>query len=246
MTKILSESEVRRLITIEEAIAAVESAFGAHGRSETMMPSKVYLGLDQYNGDFRAMPVFMPKTGASGTPGAAIKWINSHPDNPHKHGLPSVIGVMILSDPVTAEPLAIMDATWLTRLRTGAAAAVGTRYLAGPNARTLGIVGCGAQAHVVLGCQLAVRDFDEALLFDVNDENARALADAFPALRCRIVPVDGGRGRRRGLYDHALARPRHRPSPSRARYAYQCDGRRCAGQAGTRRKNPTRRTRVSR
>lgn len=142
-TLILTQSDIRSLITMEQAIAAVEGAFAAHGRGQVQMPPKVYLPLPQYNGDFRAMPAYMEGT-------AGIKWVNSHPDNPAKHGLPAVMGVYILSDPVTAMPLAIMDATLLTALRTGAAGAIGSRYLAVARPRSLGFVGCGVQARVLL------------------------------------------------------------------------------------------------
>jgi len=77
------------------------------------MPVKVYLDLPQFNGDFRAMPAYIEGS-------AGVKWVNAHPSNPERHGLPSVLGLYILSDPVTAQPLAVMDATLLTAMRTGA------------------------------------------------------------------------------------------------------------------------------
>ena len=122
-TLILTQSDVQAALTMEAAVAAVEEAFAAHARGETMMPAKVYLDLRKYNGDFRAMPSYAPGS-------AGVKWVNSHPDNPDRHGLPTVLGMYILSDPVTAVPLAVMDATWLTAARTGAAAGVAAKHLA--------------------------------------------------------------------------------------------------------------------
>src|SRR6478735_4239114 len=123
LTLVLSQSDVRAVIAMDAAIAAVEQAFLAHGRGEALMPAKVYLGLPQHRGDFRAMPAYLAGT-------AGVKWVNAHPENPARHGLPSVLALYILSDPETAAPLAVMDGTLLTAVRTGAAAAVASRYLA--------------------------------------------------------------------------------------------------------------------
>src|SRR5690348_17332059 len=148
-TLLLTQSEVRSLLTMDRAIEGVERAFAAHGRGETLMPPKVYLPLPQHGGDFRAMPAYAD--GAAG-----VKWINSHPQNPARHGLPSVIGLYVLSDPDTAMPLAILDATWLTAVRTGAGAAVASRHLARKSPRSLGLIGCGVQAHTLLEAHRAL------------------------------------------------------------------------------------------
>jgi len=139
-TRILTRSDIARLCTMEVALDAVETAFAAHGHGEARMPVKVYLALPEHAGDFRAMPSYL--AGAAG-----VKWVNSHPQNPARHGLPSVMGVYILSDPETAHPLAIMDATLLTAFRTGAAAGVATKYLFPGTPRSVGFVGCGVQAR---------------------------------------------------------------------------------------------------
>ena len=102
-TLILKGSEVRSLLDPRAAIEAVAGALASHARGETQMPSKVYISMPDLDGDFRAMPVRIGER-------AGVKWINAHPQNPARHGLPSVIGVFILSDAVTARPLAIMDA----------------------------------------------------------------------------------------------------------------------------------------
>lgn len=143
-TLLLAQSDVRRLLTMELAVEAVEEAFRAHGRGETLMPAKVYLDLAEYDGDFRAMPAYF-----SGS--AGVKWVNAHPYNPQRFAMPSVRGLYVLSDPANAQPLAVMDATWLTAARTGAAAAVATKYLARPDSATVGFIGTGVQARTLLG-----------------------------------------------------------------------------------------------
>jgi ornithine cyclodeaminase/alanine dehydrogenase len=169
-TRILTQSEVRSLIAIEQAVDAVAAAFAAHGRGETLMPVKVYLDLARHDGDFRAMPAYFD--GAAG-----VKWVNSHPNNPERYGLPSVIGTYILSDPETAQPLAILDATFLTAARTGAAAAVATRHLARHGARSVGLIGCGAQARTLLAALEVVLGKIELVAFDRAEQAARALVE---------------------------------------------------------------------
>src|SRR5262245_32311643 len=169
-TRILTRADVARLLTMEMALEAVEEAFAAHGRGTARMPVKVYLPLPEHAGDFRAMPAFM--AGAAG-----VKWVNSHPENPARHGLPSVMGVYILSDPATAAPLAVMDATLLTAYRTGAAAAVATKYCAARAPRTVGLVGCGVQARVLVEAHRALFGADlELVMADAVPAAAEALA----------------------------------------------------------------------
>ncbi|MDY6780701.1 MAG: ornithine cyclodeaminase family protein, partial [Halobacteria archaeon] len=139
-TLLFDPEDVEKSLDVSSAIDAVEDAFEAHATGGSVMPPKSYIDLPEHNGDFRAMPAYVDDS-------AGLKWVNSHPDNPEEHDLPSVMGVMVYSDPETAYPLAIIDGTSLTRYRTGAAAGVATRYLAHPDSESFGILGAGAQAH---------------------------------------------------------------------------------------------------
>jgi len=168
-TLLLTATEVANLSDAAMAVDATHAAFEAFGQHQAIMPPKVYLEFPDHDGDFRAMPAAMQ--GAAG-----IKWVNSHPSNPAKHGLPSVMGLFVLSDPDTAVPLAVMDATLLTALRTGAAAAVATRALARPGARTLGIVGAGVQAHHLIASHNVLHDWD-IVVADRNPEAAARIVD---------------------------------------------------------------------
>lgn len=187
-TLILTKQEIRDLITMNEVVPAVEAAFGAYGRGKVNMPAKVYLDLPQYAGDFRAMPAYM--AGAAG-----VKWVNSHPENPAKHDLPSVMGVYILSDPDNALPLAIMDATWLTALRTGAAGAVASKYLAVERPRTLGFIGCGVQARVLLDAhRVVLGDAMESLELRMADVNRDAAARFAKEVGGTVVSLENASG----------------------------------------------------
>jgi ornithine cyclodeaminase/alanine dehydrogenase len=168
-TLVLTQSEVRSVLTMESAVTAVEEAFAAFARGKAQMPAKVYLDLSKYDGDFRAMPAY-----AGGS--AGVKWVNSHPMNPERHGLPTVQGIYILSDPATALPLAVMDATYLTAARTGAATGVASKYLARPESKSAGFTGCGVQARTTLAALRVVFSDLEVAAHDRDPEVAAAFA----------------------------------------------------------------------
>ena len=175
-TLLLNPSDVRENARMSEVIAAVEEAFAAYQRGDTQMPAKSYIDLPEYNGDFRSMPAYM---NAGTWDAAGIKWVNVHTDNAERYDLPTVLGTMIYSDPRNAFPLAIMDGTTLTRLRTGAAAAVATEHLAVPDARSLGIVGAGVQSYTQLDGIASVRDIEEVVVADVRDEAVQQFVDRY-------------------------------------------------------------------
>lgn len=168
-TLILTRGETEALLDMDRVVGAVEGAFAAYGRGEALMPAKVYLDLPQHDGDFRAMPAYLD--GAAG-----VKWVNSHPKNPERHKLPAVMGVYILSDPATAQPLAIMDATSITAYRTGAAGAVASKYLAVGSPRTLGFIGCGVQARVLLAAHQVLFSRLELRMADLHADAAERFA----------------------------------------------------------------------
>ncbi len=169
-TLLLDPSDVTESASMARVIDAVEGAFAADARGDTQMPAKSYIDLPQHDGDFRSMPAYID---AGDWEAAGVKWVNSHPENPDRHGLPTVIGTMVYSDPVTALPLALLDGTTLTRLRTGAAAAVATRYLAREDATSLGLVGAGVQSYSQLEAVAEVRDIETVV---VADRDAEAIA----------------------------------------------------------------------
>ncbi|MBV0925791.1 ornithine cyclodeaminase family protein [Halomicroarcula limicola] len=175
-TLLLGSDDVTEHADLRAVIDAVESAFAADARGDTIMPAKSYIDLPQYNGDFRSMPAYV---NAGEWDAAAVKWVNVHPDNPTDHDLPTVLGTLIYSDPETAFPLAVMDGTVLTRLRTGAAAAVATDHLAIEDARSLGLVGAGTQAYTQLEAIAAVRDIEEVVVADRDEAKQRAFGERF-------------------------------------------------------------------
>jgi len=179
-TLVLRQPDVERVATMELAVTAVEGAFAALGRGEATMPPKVYLPIEDHEGDFRAMPA---RLGDS----AGIKWVNVHTHNRKRYGLPTVMAVYILSDPANAFPLAVMDGTLLTALRTGAAGAVASKYLARPAPKTIGFIGCGTQAYTLHGCHRVVFGAFESLAHDRNASTAERFAERVGA---RVVSLE--------------------------------------------------------
>jgi len=155
-TLLLDRNAIKTLMRMSDVINVVEEAFKMCGEGRGKMPAKVYLAVE--HGDFRAMPAALPGC-------AGMKWVNVHPQNPSL-GLPSVMAILIYSDPETGYPLAIMDATEITAYRTGAAAAIASKYLARPDSHTIGIIGAGFQAytqilaHAELFSPISINAFD--------------------------------------------------------------------------------------
>ncbi|WP_158855354.1 ornithine cyclodeaminase family protein [Halorhabdus sp. CUG00001] len=175
-TVLLGPEAVKSVIEIGDVVDAVEAAFVAEARGNAQMPAKSYVDLPQYGGDFRSMPAYLD-TGEF--EGAAVKWVNVHPDNPADHDLPTVMGTIVYTDPETGFPLAILDGTTITRLRTGAAAAVATKYLAREDASSLGLVGAGQQAYTQLAAIATVRDIETVIVADTDRAAVEAFLDRF-------------------------------------------------------------------
>jgi alanine dehydrogenase len=140
------------------------------GEGKGKMPPKVYLAVEQ--GDFRAMPAALPGC-------AGVKWVNVHPRNPSL-GLPSIMAILIYNDPETGYPLAIMDATEITAYRTGAAAAIASKYLARRDSHTIGIIGAGFQAHTQILAHAELFDPISINVFDVSKTAVDRLMHSFP------------------------------------------------------------------
>jgi alanine dehydrogenase len=162
-----------------DVIEVVEEAFRMCGEGKGKMPAKVYLSLEQ--GDFRAMPAALPGC-------AGVKWVNVHPWNPSL-GLPSIMAVLIYSDPETGYPLAIMDATEITAYRTGAAAAIASKYLARQGSHTMGIIGAGYQAYTQILAHVELFSPLSINAFDISEAAVDKLAHSLPHLPIRNCSI---------------------------------------------------------
>jgi alanine dehydrogenase len=183
---VLGHDAVLAAVSPVQAIEQVRAAFAAHHAGEWTMPSKIYLQAPPH-GDFRAMP-------ALGGGFAMLKWVSSFPGNPAAHGLPTVMGVVCLSDAATSEPRMLLDARAVTALRTGAVAAVAAQALAREGAASVGVIGCGLHGAWAARC-LAAAGYGPGVCADPRPEAAAALADELGwtageravALACDVV-----------------------------------------------------------
>lgn len=164
---ILGDKEVRALLTMRDAIKAVEEAFKEKNLGKVQTPLKTFLFYEKYNGDHRFMPAYLEKLDIAG-----VKIVNTHPENRRKYGLPTVAGIIVLANPETGELLAILDATWITVMKTAAASAVATKHLARDNAETLGLVGAGLQAIAHLEALAQVVKLKEVRVWSRTRETA--------------------------------------------------------------------------
>ena len=133
--RVLSEEHVSKVAPpLREIVDLVEETY----RMETDVPTKIGVHPPGWNGGFcHAMPAWVPSARALG-----MKWISYYPGNSNR-GFPDSTGLLILNDPDTGQPVALMEGMWITYARTAACAAVAARHLANPNPKRLGLVGCG-------------------------------------------------------------------------------------------------------
>jgi alanine dehydrogenase len=164
-------------LDVHEVNLAIEEAFREHGTGNIQMPPKVYITLP--NGDFRTMPAYMPAQHLAG-----IKCVNVHPSNPGK-GLPTVMALTTILDIETGLPIAILNATGLTDLRTGAAGAVATKYLAAKRSVTVGLVGTGRQAAAQLNAISRETEVTSVRIWSRNVESAEKFATKYTSFDCR-------------------------------------------------------------
>ncbi|MEA1905779.1 MAG: alanine dehydrogenase [Euryarchaeota archaeon] len=178
----LTADDVRELLDMPGALSVVEEAFREHGIEQVQMPAKSYLYFPE--GDLRTMPAYLKSAGTAG-----VKIVNAHPGNPAK-GLPTVMAVVLLNSIETGAPLAMMDGTHLTDMRTGAAGGVAADRLARRDAAVVGMIGAGRQAMTQLQAISLVRDIDAVKVVDVSAATCDRFRDAMAELGCDIVIAD--------------------------------------------------------
>ena len=178
-TLLLDRNVVNTLLKMADVINVVEEAFRIWGEGKGNMPAKVYLPVE--HGDFRAMPAALPGC-------AGMKWVSVHPQNPSRN-LPSVMATMIYNDSETGYPLAIMDATEITAYRTGAAAAIASKYLARQDSHTIGIIGAGCQAYTQILAHAELFSPIAINVFDISKVAVDRLINSFPGFSIRNCSI---------------------------------------------------------
>lgn len=156
-------------VTMKEIIDALEIAFREHAEGRVEMPPKpgVHPRPDAF---IHAMPAYIPALKSVG-----MKWVSGFPENLTRN-LPYITGLIILNDDETGFPLAVMDCTWITGMRTGAATAIAAKYLARPDSQVVGILGCGVQGRTNLEALKVLFPITHVVAYDVLPDAAERYA----------------------------------------------------------------------
>lgn len=181
----LTQDDVRQAgLTMELTLEVVERTFSLHGQGQINMPHKTVLDLgERERGRINAMPSYV----GGEFDVCGIKWISGFPQNPEKHDLPRGIGLLVVNDSWTGVPLAIMDATLISAMRTGAVSGVGAKYLANKNSEIVAVIGAGVQARTQLeALKPNLPSMKLVRAYDINVETSRKLATDMK----RILDVD--------------------------------------------------------
>jgi ornithine cyclodeaminase/alanine dehydrogenase len=184
---LLSDDEISRLLSMGEAMDAVEKAFGEFAKGSVKMPARSTIMLDRYSGSISFMPSYLPESGA-----LATKIISIYPRNPEK-GLPTTVAWIVVNDPETGMIEALLDGTYLTAMRTGAVTGVAARYLAPKDSRVAAVIGCGVQGKTQAMAVSEACELETIRLFDLSDERMKRFAEEMgPKLGVDVIPSSSG------------------------------------------------------
>ena len=171
-------------LEMAEIIQALETMFHEKGEGRVEMPPKpgIHTMPDAF---IHAMPAYIPALRSAG-----MKWVSGYPEN-EKRGLPYISGLLILNDPETGIPIAVMDCTWITAMRTGAATAVSAKYLARPESETVGILACGVQGRSNLEALNVLFPLKKVFAYDIQPQvTARFAEETRQRYGLEVVAVD--------------------------------------------------------
>jgi ornithine cyclodeaminase/alanine dehydrogenase len=183
----LSDHDIEKLLTMEEVINTVESAFKEYAEEGVLLPPRSTIMIPKYNGSISFMPSYLQKSEAQAT-----KIISIYPDNPEK-GLPTTVAWIVVNDPETGIIKAFMDATYLTAMRTGAITGVAAKYLAPEDANVAAIFGAGVQGRTQVWAICTVRPINKVYVYDLNQLAMESFADDMSIkLGIDVVPARSG------------------------------------------------------
>ena len=182
MALLLTRQEIETLLPMSEAMAAVEAAFREHALGNVIMPLRTTIRV--HGGVNLGMPAYI----GGDLDALGLKAVSVYNDNPARRGLPAVLATVLLNDAHSGALLAILDGSWLTAMRTGAASGVATRYLAREDARVATVLGAGVQGRTQLMAVCEARPIRQAYVYDLDQERSRGYAREM-ALRLGIEVV---------------------------------------------------------
>jgi ornithine cyclodeaminase/alanine dehydrogenase len=179
----LNDDDIKRFLTMQEAIEAVEKAFKELSEGTAVILPRTTFMLE--NGSISQMSACLKKMNIAST-----KIFGIFPDNT-KYDLPTTVATLLANDLRTGKVIAVMDATYLTAIRTGAVSGVATRHLARKDAKIVGIIGCGAQGRTQVWAMKEVREIERIKAYDKVTSRKRQFAEEMSKkLGMDVVPVD--------------------------------------------------------
>lgn len=194
MVLFLSRGDVEAALTMEETMDAVEKAFGEFGVGTVTMPLRSVMRLEKNKGSVLVMPAHLESMGAIG-----VKVVSVYAENPAKHNLPTIQGVVLLIDAKNGGILAIMDGAFLTAMRTGAVSGVATKYLARKDSEEIGVIGTGVQGRKQLVAVTKVREIKKVKAFDIAQHRSELFCSQLSdELGIKVVRVDSAEDAVRG------------------------------------------------
>ena len=182
----LSRADVENVaLDMPTILKLLEEAFKEKGHGKVEMPPKpgIHTMPDAF---IHAMPAFIPSLHSAG-----IKWVSGYPEN-FKRGLPYITGLLILNDDETGIPYAVMDCTWITAYRTGAASGLAAKYLARPGSQVAAILACGVQGRTNLEALACLFPLKRAYAYDILPEaQAKFIEEMQAKFKFEIIPAKG-------------------------------------------------------
>jgi len=189
----LTERDIEQQLTMREAIDAVELAFRQHAQGRTLMPARTTMMLEKSRGSISLMPSYLEEEQI-----VATKIISIFPTNLSR-GLPTSQAHILVNDPRTGNLVALLEASHLTAMRTGAVTGVAAKYLARENAKTAAVLGCGVQGRTQALALTEVRRLDQVRCFDLDEAKRSQFAiEMAENLMIDVIPMVSGREAVRG------------------------------------------------
>lgn len=161
---IIDKKVIENVVTMKEVINIVRDSYIEYSQCKTLVPVRTSLNIKKFKGIGLFMPAYSEEMKSFG-----VKVVSVFPENRQK-GLPTIIGMILLNDAETGQPLAMLEASSITALRTGAASGLATDLLARPEASTLAVIGCGVQALTQIRAITEVRATKKVFLYDLDRE----------------------------------------------------------------------------
>lgn len=189
---ILSEADLRNVLTMRDVIDAVESGFRALARGEAAIPERLHLDIPAHNGIVLEMPAYAGSSERVEPDALGTKIVSVFERNAAR-GLPIVQAVYLLLDSETGAPLSLMEGRFITGIRTAATSAVATRFMATPGTKRLSVFGSGVQAQFHIEAMIAVADVERVMISSRSVKRARALADHVRSVHgicCEVVSIE--------------------------------------------------------